>query len=84
MAATPAVPAAAGVARLAYWQRRARDAERRLEFEKEHNERTTEWARNAFTQERKLADRCTFLYGKAIEHGATPDELAYEFKLIER
>ena len=61
--------------RLDYWKRRARDAERRLEFEQEHNARTTEWAQNAFTRERRLADRCTFLYGMAIQHGATTDSL---------
>jgi hypothetical protein len=61
--------------RLAYWQRRCRDAERRLEFEQEHNKQTLEWARNAFESERILARRCEFLYGVAIAHGATPEEL---------
>lgn len=61
--------------RLAYWKRRARDAERRLEFEVERSEHTREWAQDAFKEERRLADRCTFLYGMAIKHGATPDSL---------
>ena len=61
--------------RLDYWKRRARDAERQLDFEKEHNERTHQWALNAFDHERKLSDRCTYLYGLAAKHGATDDEL---------
>lgn len=61
--------------RLAYWKRRARDAERMLEFEAEHAKRTTAWAHRAFDEQRRLSDRLTFVYGKAKEHGATDDEL---------
>jgi len=61
--------------RLAYWKRRARDAERRLEFEKEHNESTTRWAHRAFDEQNRLADRCTFLYGEAMARGATHEDL---------
>jgi hypothetical protein len=61
--------------RVAYWQRRARDAERRLEFEKEANESTTRWAHKAFEEERRLRDRCVELYGLAARHGATDEEL---------
>ena len=38
-------------------------------------DRTEDWAREAFAEQRRLADRCTFLYGVAIAHGATLDEL---------
>lgn len=50
-------------------------AKRRLEWEAEHNQHTTAWAHKAFEEQNRLRDRCTFLYGKAIEHGATCDEL---------
>jgi hypothetical protein len=61
--------------RVAYWQRRASYAERRLEFEKEHNESTRQWANKAFDEERRLRDRCVELYGLAARYGATDDEL---------
>ena len=61
--------------RLTYWQRRARDAEHRIKFAEEHAEHTRRWALEAFAEQRRLGDRCTFLYGKAIEHGATHEEL---------
>jgi hypothetical protein len=44
-------------------------------FEKEHNESTRRWALEAFDQQRRLSDRCTYLYGLAVKHGATHDEL---------
>jgi hypothetical protein len=61
--------------RVTYWKRRARDAERCLEFEKEHDVRTREWAHRAFDDQRRLSDRCTYLYGLAVKHGATDEEL---------
>ena len=61
--------------RLDYWKRRARDAERRLEFADEYNESTRQWAIRAFDEQRRLGDRLTFVYGVAIAHGATHDEL---------
>lgn len=61
--------------RVAYWQRRARDAERELEFAKRENEHTTAWAHKAVEEERRLRDRCVELYGLAARHGATDDEL---------
>lgn len=42
--------------RARYWHRRARDAERCLEFEKEHNEQTRRWAQEAFTEQRRITD----------------------------
>jgi hypothetical protein len=61
--------------RLAYWKRRARDAERQLGFEQEHNENTRQWALQAFADQRRISDRCTYLYGLAVKHGATDEEL---------
>lgn len=62
--------------RLVYWKRRCRDAERRLEYEQEHSEGTRQWALNAFTEERRLRERLTFVYGVARAHGATVQELS--------
>lgn len=61
--------------RVAYWQRRTRQAENELEWAKRDMTHTTEWAHNAFAEERRLRDRCTYLYGLAAKHGATDDEL---------
>ncbi len=33
------------------------------------------WARECRDDERKLADRCTYLYGLAARHGASDEEL---------
>lgn len=60
---------------LAYWKRRARDAERRIEAEQRHNANTTVWAHKAFDEQRRLAERCTFLYGAAMRRGADHNEL---------
>jgi len=49
--------------------------EMQVDFEKRHNAHTTAWAHEAFDEQRRLSERCTFLYGKAIEHGATQREL---------
>lgn len=64
--------------RLNYWQRRARHAEYMLQFSEREMESNRRWAQNAFEGERRLARRCEFLYGKAIQHGATTDELRGE------
>lgn len=62
--------------RVAYWQRRARDAERRLEFERDAYERCRSWAIDGpFKQIRHLEERCTFLYHLAASKGATDSEL---------
>lgn len=39
-------------------------------------ERSEEWARDCLAQERRLSDRCTYLYGLAAAKGATVDELS--------
>jgi hypothetical protein len=61
--------------RVLYWQRRARDAERMLEFEKQETEHTRQWAVRAFDEQRRLSDRLTFVYGQAIAFGATAEDL---------
>ena len=43
--------------------------------ERRHNEHTRAWAHDAFVEQRRLAERCTYLYGLAAAHGATPEEL---------
>jgi len=51
-----------------------------LEMQLHHAERDREstmaWARNACAEERRLADRLTFVYGVARAHGATVEELS--------
>lgn len=57
-------------------QERQRVAEALRAAEERATEHAREWARDCLAEERRLADRLTFLYGKAIEHGATMEELA--------
>lgn len=57
-------------------QERQRVAEALRDMEKRFADGAREWARNCLDEERRLRDRCTFLYGKAQEHGATTAELA--------
>ena len=59
----------------AYWQRRARDAERRLAYEIEHNKTTTAWAHRAFDEQQRLGDRLTYVCAVAISNGATWDDI---------
>jgi uncharacterized protein HemY len=58
---------------------RARERQRVAEALRDAAERDAErahvWARNCLNDERRLRDRCTFLYGVARAHGATEDEL---------
>lgn len=61
--------------RLAYWQRRARDAERMKDYIEAEMESQRRWMTGCFNEERRLRERCTFLYGVAMQHGATRDEL---------
>ncbi len=61
--------------RLTYWQRRARDAERRVKVEQEHNENTRQWALKAFDEQKRLSERCEFLYGCAMALGAEHSDL---------
>lgn len=54
---------------------RQRVAEALLRSEREHVESIERWAREAFASERKMADRCSYLYAVAMKHGATAEEL---------
>lgn len=62
--------------RVAYWKRRAQLAEQQVEFERAHNVHTQEWAGRAFDEQRRLADRLTFVYGEARAAGLTVEQLA--------
>ena len=52
-----------------------RIAEVRLHSELEHAEHVRKWAHEAFEEQRRLAERCTFLYGEAMKRGATRQDL---------
>lgn len=54
-------------------QERARSAERRLEWEKEHNESTRQWAHEAFNEQRRLRDRLDVVFAAAVELGVDAD-----------
>lgn len=56
-------------------QERQRVAECYRDSEIRAAESARAWARDCIAEERRLGARCTFLYGKAIEHGATIEEL---------
>ncbi|QQM15293.1 hypothetical protein SEA_POUND_135 [Mycobacterium phage Pound] len=61
-------------------QERQRAAEAYMRCEEEAAEHARAWARDCFAEQRRLADRCTFLYGAAIAAGATPEELRGGFQ----
>ena len=61
--------------RLVYWQRRARNAERIKAYTEAEMEANRRWMQHCFDEERRLAKRCEFLYGVAMAHGATHEEL---------
>jgi hypothetical protein len=65
-------------------EERRRIAECRTEWAERDAEHAREWAREAWREHRRLADRCTFLYGAAIEHGATQEGLGGDLFLIEQ
>lgn len=46
-----------------------------LASEERHAEHIRAWASDAFAEQRRLAERCTYLYGLAAAHGASADEL---------
>lgn len=56
-------------------QERQRIAECYRDREIEAADSARAWARNCLDEERRLRDRCTFLYGAARAHGATVEEL---------
>lgn len=56
-------------------QERQRAAECYRDSEIRAAENARSWARDCLAKERRLADRCTFLYGAARAAGCTIDEL---------
>jgi hypothetical protein len=52
-------------------QERQRVAEALRRSAEEQVEATREWAAQAFAEQRRLAERCTFLYGAARARGAS-------------
>lgn len=61
---------------LARWQKRILIAEQAAYWAQQDRESMERWAREVIASERRLMARCTFLYAKAKEHGATDEELA--------
>lgn len=59
-------------------QERQRIAEALRQAAEEDAERARAWARDCLTEERRLRERLTFVYGVAQAHGATVDELRGE------
>lgn len=59
-------------------QERQRVAEALLAAEVSHQASTERWARDCLTEERRLGARLTYVYGVAIAHGATHEELAQD------
>lgn len=59
-------------------QERQRRAECWREAEQERRETAETWARDCLAEQRRLADRLTFVYGVARAHGATVEELRGE------
>lgn len=56
-------------------QERQRIAEAQRRCAEEDAARTRTWAEGAFTEQRRLSDRLTHVYGVARAHGATEEEL---------
>lgn len=56
-------------------QERQRVAEAYRAAEEQAAEHARAWARDCLTEERRLRDRLTFVYGVAQAHGATVEEL---------
>lgn len=57
---------------------RKRLAEARQQWAEENAEHARTWAQEAFTEQRRLSDRLTHVYGVARARGATLEELASE------
>jgi len=57
-------------------QERQRIAQCMMEMSKEDAEHSRTWAINCLDEERRLRDRLTFVYGVAMAHGATVEELS--------
>lgn len=61
--------------RVAYWQRRARDAERQVVAVEREIASMQRWGERAYVESRFFAERCVFLAGLAVAHGAAFDAL---------
>jgi hypothetical protein len=57
-------------------QERQRRAEVMAEYEKERREGNERWARDCCYEERRTRERLTFVWGVAMSHGATLEEMA--------
>lgn len=55
---------------------RAALARHRQQWAEDEADHARQWARDSLQAERRLADRCTFLYGAARARGATVEDLA--------
>jgi len=58
-------------------QERQRTAKTRATCEAESRARTEEWAKEAFREQSRLADRLTFVYGVARAAGVTIEQLRH-------
>lgn len=56
-------------------QERQRVAEARAEWAKRDAESARDWAINCLDDERRMAERLTFVWGVAMSHGATLEEM---------
>lgn len=56
-------------------QRRHRERAAELEWVTRDRDQAERWARDCLGEERRLRDRCEFLYGAATARGATAEEL---------
>lgn len=64
-------------------QERQRVAEALRRSEEQAAEHARAWARECLTEQRRLAERCTFLYGAAIAAGATRRDLSGDGGVID-
>lgn len=61
------------------WERdreRAAVAEHEASFLRDEAKSIEQWGQRGYAEARDAAKRCSFLYEKAIAHGATPEELS--------
>lgn len=56
-------------------EERRRIAQMSVYWAERDSEHARTWARDCLAEERRLADRCTYLYGLAARHGASDEEL---------
>jgi hypothetical protein len=57
-------------------QERQRIAQVMADYEKERREGAERWARDCCEDERRVRERLTFVWGIAMKHGATLEEMA--------